>query len=216
VEWIGEADGPTKKELLAKARCLLLPIRWEEPFGLVMVEAMACGTPVIALRRGSVPEVVADGVTGIICDDPAELPRAIGRAGELSPASCRRRARQRFDVAVLAASYEGVYRGAAGPGPQSVRAASGAGAGPGRGRRPVKACLADGSPGELLAHLLQRAAQQPRDVHLGVPELCPDLRLLEVPEEAHDHRLALQLAQSVEQRGEGQPVVRVDLVGRSP
>ena len=110
VEWVGEADGPTKKELLAKACCLLLPIRWEEPFGLVMVEAMACGTPVIALRRGSVPEVVADGVTGIICDDPAELPRAIGRAGELSPASCRRRARQRFDVAVLAASYEGVYR----------------------------------------------------------------------------------------------------------
>jgi glycosyltransferase involved in cell wall biosynthesis len=110
VEWIGEADGPTKKELLAKACCLLLPIRWEEPFGLVMVEAMACGTPVVALRRGSVPEVVADGVTGIICDDPAELPRAIGRAGELSPASCRRRARQRFDVAVLAAGYEGVYR----------------------------------------------------------------------------------------------------------
>jgi glycosyltransferase involved in cell wall biosynthesis len=82
-----------REELLAKACCLLLPIRWEEPFGLVMVEAMACGTPVIALRQGSVPEVVADGVTGIICDDPAELPRAIGRAGELSPAS-----------------YEGVYR----------------------------------------------------------------------------------------------------------
>jgi glycosyltransferase involved in cell wall biosynthesis len=110
VEWVGEADGPTKKELLAKARCLIVPIRWEEPFGLVMVEAMACGTPVVALRRGAVPEVVADGVTGIVCDDPADLPQAIGRADELNPASCRQRAHQRFDVAVLAASYERVYR----------------------------------------------------------------------------------------------------------
>ena len=78
-------------ELLAGAACLLLPIRWEEPFGLVMVEAMACGTPVVALRRGAVPEVVADGVTGIVCNDPADLPAAIGRAGELRPADCRRR-----------------------------------------------------------------------------------------------------------------------------
>ena len=110
VEWVGEADETTNKELLARAGCLLLPIRWEEPFGLVMVEAMACGTPVVALRRGAVPEVVADGVTGIVCDHPAELPQAIGRAGELRPASCRRRVRQRFDISVLAAGYERVYR----------------------------------------------------------------------------------------------------------
>jgi len=71
---------------------------------------MACGTPVVALRRGAVPEVVADGVTGIVCDHPAELPQAIGRAGELRPASCRRRVRQRFDISVLAAGYERVYR----------------------------------------------------------------------------------------------------------
>ena len=83
-----------------------MPIRWEEPFGLVMVEAMAYGTPVVALRCGSVPEVVADGVTGIVCDDPPDLPQAIGRADELNPASCR----QQFDVAVLAAGYERVYR----------------------------------------------------------------------------------------------------------
>jgi glycosyltransferase involved in cell wall biosynthesis len=87
-----------------------VPIRWEEPFGLVMVEAMACGTPVVALRCGAVPEVVADGVTGIVCDDPADLPQAIGRAHELNPASCRQRAHQQFDVAVLAAGYERVYR----------------------------------------------------------------------------------------------------------
>jgi glycosyltransferase involved in cell wall biosynthesis len=106
VEWVGEADGSAKKELLAKAGCLLVPICWEEPFGLIMVEAMACGTPVVALRRG----VVADGVTGIVCDDPTELAQAIVRAGELSPASCRRWARERFDVGVLTAGYERVYR----------------------------------------------------------------------------------------------------------
>ena len=89
MEWVGEADGPTKKELLAKARCLIVPIR---------------------LRCGAVPEVVADGVTGIVCDDPADLPQAIGRADELNPASCRQRAHQQFDVAVLAAGYERVYR----------------------------------------------------------------------------------------------------------
>jgi glycosyltransferase involved in cell wall biosynthesis len=86
VDWVGEADGTAKTELPARVACLLLPICWEEPFGLVMVEAMACGTPVVALRRGAVPEVVADGVTGIVCDDPADLPAAIGRAGELRPA----------------------------------------------------------------------------------------------------------------------------------
>lgn len=85
MDWVGEADGTAKTELPARAACLLLPICWEEPFGLVMVEAMACGTPVVALRRGAVPEVVADGVPGIACDDPADLPAAIGRAGELRP-----------------------------------------------------------------------------------------------------------------------------------
>ena len=109
-EWFGPADNEQKKDLLARAHCLVFPVQWDEPFGLVMVEAMACGTPVVALRRGSVPEVVEDGVTGFIRDDPAELPDAIERAGELDPEACRRWAADRFAVPVMADGYEAVYR----------------------------------------------------------------------------------------------------------
>jgi glycosyltransferase involved in cell wall biosynthesis len=69
-EFIGEAHLAVKQELYGGAHCLVFPIRWEEPFGMVMIEAMACGTPVVALRRGSVAEVVVDGVAGFIRDDP--------------------------------------------------------------------------------------------------------------------------------------------------
>ena len=113
VEWIGEVGGGRKAELLAGARCLLFPIDWEEPFGLVMIEAMACGTPVVALRRGAVPEVVDHGRTGWVCDRPAKLPAALLRAPELDPRICRAVAEERFSDAVLAAGYERVYRRAA-------------------------------------------------------------------------------------------------------
>jgi glycosyltransferase involved in cell wall biosynthesis len=75
-----------------------------------MVEAMACGTPVVALRRGSVPEVVADGVTGFVRDDVDQLAEAIGRVQELDPAACRRHVKERFDVPVMVSGYEEVYR----------------------------------------------------------------------------------------------------------
>jgi len=110
VDYIGEADAAAKRELFAGARCLVFPIQWEEPFGMVMVEAMACGTPVVATRRGSVPEIVAHGETGIIVDDLADLPTAIGLAEDLDPAACRRRAEERFDLPVMAEGYERVYR----------------------------------------------------------------------------------------------------------
>jgi glycosyltransferase involved in cell wall biosynthesis len=110
-EFIGEIDHAGKQELFGAAHCLVFPIRWEEPFGLVMIEAMACGTPVVALRRGSVPEVVADGVTGIIKDDPADLPAAIDAAGELDPRACRDHVACHFDVSRMADAYESVYRG---------------------------------------------------------------------------------------------------------
>ncbi|MFN2490411.1 MAG: glycosyltransferase family 4 protein [Actinomycetota bacterium] len=109
VEWTGEADTERKKDLLCRARCFVFPIRWEEPFGIVMVEAMACGTPVVALRAGSVPEVVVDGVTGFVCDSPEELPGAIERIGEIDPSACRDHVVERFGVDAMVAGYEEVY-----------------------------------------------------------------------------------------------------------
>lgn len=109
VEWIGEADHAKKQTLLGGARALLFPIDWEEPFGLVMIESMLCGTPVIAFRRGSVPEVVEDGVTGFIVDDPAQMAAAIARAASLDRAAVRRRAEERWSAARMARQYLDVY-----------------------------------------------------------------------------------------------------------
>lgn len=109
ISWIGQADSETKKDLLARAHAFLFPIRWAEPFGIVMVEAMACGTPVIALRGGSVDEVVHHALTGFISDDPADLPGLIERAGEIHPADCRSRAMNLFDVSRMVRGYERAF-----------------------------------------------------------------------------------------------------------
>jgi glycosyltransferase involved in cell wall biosynthesis len=109
-EWFGSADAEEKKDLLARAACLVFPIQWDEPFGLVMVEANACGTPVVALRRGSVPEVVADGVNGFVRDRLEELPEAIGRVGEIDPSACREHVAGHFDVPTMTDGYERIYR----------------------------------------------------------------------------------------------------------
>ncbi|WP_416349065.1 glycosyltransferase [Mycobacterium xenopi] len=106
----GQADAVAKRRLLAKARCLLFPIQWEEPFGMVMIEAMACGTPVVALDRGAVREIVDDGVTGFVCADPAELAPAIRRVTGLDPQVCRRHVKERFSAEQMALGYERLYR----------------------------------------------------------------------------------------------------------
>lgn len=113
-EYIGQVDMAGKQELYSAAHCLVFPIRWEEPFGMVMIESMVCGTPVVALRRGSVPEVVVDGVTGIVRDDPADLPAAIEEAGNLDPEACRTHVERNFDVSIMAAGYEKIYERFAG------------------------------------------------------------------------------------------------------
>jgi len=104
------ADRATTQALLTEASCLVMPIRWHEPFGMVMIEAMASGTPVIALRRGSVPEIVRHGVTGFVCDDVEELAGALLRSGELSRGACVEHVRTHFSAAVMAQRYEAVYR----------------------------------------------------------------------------------------------------------
>ncbi len=109
-EIFGVADAAAKRDLLSRACALLFPICWEEPFGLVMIEAMACGTPVVALRRGSVPEIVVNGVTGIIAEGTAELPRAIELARQLDPAACQAHVAARFTTELMAARYEDAYR----------------------------------------------------------------------------------------------------------
>jgi glycosyltransferase involved in cell wall biosynthesis len=108
--YIGELDASAKRDLYAKAACLLFPIRWPEPFGMVMIEAMACGTPVVALNAGSVPEVVVDGTTGVVCDEVGELPAAIARIGAVRPTDCRAHVAQNFDIRRSAEKYEAVYR----------------------------------------------------------------------------------------------------------
>jgi glycosyltransferase involved in cell wall biosynthesis len=110
VEYVGEVGDDERPLFLGNARALLFPIDWPEPFGLVMAEALACGTPVVARRRGSVPEVVRDGVTGLIGETDEDLVRLCERVGELDRPACRAEAAQRFSVEAMADGYEAVYR----------------------------------------------------------------------------------------------------------
>jgi glycosyltransferase involved in cell wall biosynthesis len=125
IEYVGEAGAGAKRELYQRARALLMPIRWPEPFGLVMVEALACGTPVIAFPEGSAPEVVEEGRCGFVVDDEDAMAAAVGRLDEIDPAECRRSCEERFGVDAVVERYEEVYRAAASQPPaRSVHSAS--------------------------------------------------------------------------------------------
>jgi len=109
VEWVGEISDQQKNEFLGNAYALLFPIDWPEPFGLVMIEAMACGTPVVAYDRGSVPEVMENGVTGFIVNEIEQAVEAVGRVRDLSRARCREVFEKRFTASRMASDYINVY-----------------------------------------------------------------------------------------------------------
>jgi len=110
VTFLGEINEQAKTEFLGEALALLFPIEWPEPFGLSMIEAMACGTPVLAFRHGSVPEIVDDGVTGCIVDNVEQAICALPRVLSLDRGAVRRRFEERFSAARMAQDYVGVYR----------------------------------------------------------------------------------------------------------
>ena len=108
-EFLGEVDVPTKLALLGGARCLLNPIAWPEPFGMVMIEALACGTPVVALPHGAASEIVTDGVTGFLREQPEELVAALGRLDEIDRGACRAVVEGHFSAQRMVAEHLALY-----------------------------------------------------------------------------------------------------------
>ncbi len=109
VVFTGEADAAMKRQLYRKAQCVLMPIMWDEPFGLVLAEAQACGTPVLAFERGAASEIVRHGETGFVVKNVDEMVEAVKRVPEINPATCRRHAEERFDVPVMTDNYLALY-----------------------------------------------------------------------------------------------------------
>jgi glycosyltransferase involved in cell wall biosynthesis len=109
IRWVGEVEEQQKRDLLSRALCFLNPLLWKEPFGLTMIEAMAAGCPVVALRKGSVPEVVADGRTGFVVEDVDEMIEAVNNIESIDRQECRRYAIEHFDVTRMTDQYEQLY-----------------------------------------------------------------------------------------------------------
>ena len=124
IEFIGEIGEVEKDTFLGDATALLFPIDWPEPFGMVLIEALACGTPVIARRRGSVPEIITDGRTGVLCETEDEMVAGVARVAAISRAACRAEFENRFTVETMAAAYLAVYERARVTGARQPRVAS--------------------------------------------------------------------------------------------
>jgi len=110
IRWIGEVDEEERNKLMAKAKCFLHPVTWREPFGLTMIEAMACGAPVVGFNEGSVPELVKTGVTGYVVNDIEAMIDAVENIKEIDRAACRAHALEHFSAQKMADGYEAVYR----------------------------------------------------------------------------------------------------------
>lgn len=109
VTYLGEVDDAGKNELLGRGSALLMPVLWDEPFGIVMAEALACGLPVIGLNRGSVPEIVEQGINGFVCDSVEDMAVAVQRVHAIDRRACRRTMEQRFSHRVMVDRYEALY-----------------------------------------------------------------------------------------------------------
>jgi glycosyltransferase involved in cell wall biosynthesis len=110
IEWIGVVDDEAKVPFLQNAAALLVPIQWHEPFGLVVAEALACGTPVLAMHRGSMPELIRHGVTGFLCRSTDEMVDAVGRLGEIDRRACREDCERRFSADRMVEDYVAAAR----------------------------------------------------------------------------------------------------------
>lgn len=109
IEWVGEIGDADKSEFLGNARALLFPVRWEEPFGIVIAEALSAGTPVIGMKRGSVPELVEDGVTGFLVGNEDEMSDAVQRVECIDARTCRSEALSRFSISAMVDAYLRIY-----------------------------------------------------------------------------------------------------------
>ncbi len=110
ISWVGSVGGEQKIKLLAGARALLMPIRWEEPFGMAVIEALACGTPVVAMRRGAMPVIIQDGRNGFLAGGEGEFRRRVGQVGRISREACRQSVLERFSAAEMAVRYSELYQ----------------------------------------------------------------------------------------------------------
>ena len=110
ITYSGNMAGPKKMKFISEAKALLFPIQWEEPFGMAVIEALACGTPVVAMRRGAMPEIIEHGITGLLADTEEEFAEYMQRVDEIDPADCRMAVKQKFSAEVMAKNYIERYR----------------------------------------------------------------------------------------------------------
>lgn len=110
IEYVGAVSGQAWDELVGRAKAFLMPIQWDEPFGVAVIEALACGTPVVAMRRGSMSEIIEHGVNGFLADSPEEFREYMGRVNEIDPMDCRRTVEERFSYQQMSRQYLKLYR----------------------------------------------------------------------------------------------------------